>query len=90
VSIQVDTDSFVSRYHLPKVGVLPQPCRVLGHAIAGLGAQSQQSTHISRHTTHVFKSFEIYKRPWPKAKLQDTNMFKVLIYLTWCLRRNLD
>jgi hypothetical protein len=37
----------------------------------------------------VLISFEIYKRPWPKAKLQDTNMLKVLIYLTWCKRRNI-
>jgi hypothetical protein len=38
VSIQVDTDSFVSRYDLPKVGVQPQPCRGLGHTIAAPGA----------------------------------------------------
>jgi hypothetical protein len=39
--IQVNTDLFVSRYDLPKVGVLPHPCRGLGHAIAIPGAQSQ-------------------------------------------------
>jgi hypothetical protein len=83
-------DSFVSRYDLPKVSVLLQPRRGLGHAIATSGAQLQQSMHISRHTTHVYKIFESYKRPWSKAKLQDTNILKVLIYLTWCLRRNLD
>jgi hypothetical protein len=38
----------------------------------------------------MHNSFESYKRPWPKAKLQDTNMLKVLIYLTWCKQRNLD
>jgi hypothetical protein len=90
VSIQVDKDPSVSRYDLPKVGVLPQQCRGLGHAIAASGAQLQQSMHISHHTTYVYKSFESYKRPRPKAKLQDTNMLKVLIYITWCLRRNLD
>jgi hypothetical protein len=44
VSIQVDTDFFVSRYGLPKVGVLLQPCWGLGHAIAAPGAQLQQSS----------------------------------------------
>jgi hypothetical protein len=34
VSIQVDMTLFVNRYDLPKVGVLPQPYRGLGHAIA--------------------------------------------------------
>jgi hypothetical protein len=32
----------------------------------------------------MHNSFESYKRPCPKAKLQGTNMLKVLIYLTWC------
>jgi hypothetical protein len=76
-------DSFVNRYDLPKVGVLLQPNWGLGHTIAASGAQLQQSTHISRHTSHMYKSFESYKRPWPKANLQETNKLKVLIYLTW-------
>jgi hypothetical protein len=90
MSIQVDVDSFISRYDLPKVSVLPQPRWGLGHTIATPGAQLQQLMHTSRHTTHVYKRFESYKRPWPKAKLQDTNILKILIYLTWCLRCNLD
>jgi hypothetical protein len=39
---------------------------------------------------HVYKSFVSYKRPLPTTKLQDANILKVLIYLTRCLRRNLD
>jgi hypothetical protein len=88
--IQVDTDPYVRCYDLPKVGVLPQQYRYLGHAIAASGAQLQQSTCISCYTTLVHKCFNSYKRPWPKAKLQDTNILKVLIYHTWYLRCNLD
>jgi hypothetical protein len=74
VLIQVDTDPHVRCYGRPKVGVPPQQYRDLGHAIAVSGAQSQHSTRISCYTVLVHKSFESYKRPWPKAKLQDTNM----------------
>jgi hypothetical protein len=50
----------------------------------------QQSMHISCYIALVHKSFESYKRLWLKAKLQDTNTLKVLIYPTWYLRRNQD
>jgi hypothetical protein len=89
VSIQVNTD-FISRYDLPKVGVLPEPRRGPGLAIAAPDTQLRQLMCISCHNTHVYTSFESYKRPWAKAKLQDTNILKVLIYLTWYLRCNLD
>jgi hypothetical protein len=46
--------------------------------------------HISCYSALVHKCFGSYKRHWLKAKLQDTNMLKDLIYLTLCLRRNLD
>jgi hypothetical protein len=88
--IQVDTDPYVRCYDLLKVSVLPRQYRDLGRAIAISGAQSQQSTRISCYMALAHKSFKSYNRPWPKAKLQDTNMLKVLIYLTWCKRRNLD
>jgi hypothetical protein len=88
--IQVNTDRYVRCYDLLKVGILPQQYQDLGRAIVVSGAQSQQSTCISCYTVLVHKSFENYKRPWPKAKLQDTNIFKVLIYLTWCKWHNLD
>jgi hypothetical protein len=88
--IQVDTDPYVRCYDLLKVSVLPRQYRDLGRAIAISGAQSQQSTCNSFYTALVRKSFESYKSPWPKAKLQDINMLKVLIYLTWCKKRNLD
>jgi hypothetical protein len=86
VLIQVDTDPYVRCYDLPKVGVLPQQYRDLGQAIAASSAQLQLSTLISCYTTLVHKSFESYKRPWPKAKLQDTTILKVLVYPTWYLR----
>jgi hypothetical protein len=35
------------------------------------------------------QQLQSYKIPWLKAKLQDTNMLKVPVYLTWCMRRNL-
>jgi hypothetical protein len=81
VLIQVDTDPYVRGYDLLKVGVLPRQYPDLGRAIVVSGAQSQQSTHISCYTELVHKSFKSYKRPWPKDKLQDTNMLKVRIYL---------
>jgi hypothetical protein len=56
VLIQVDADLFVSHYDLPTVGVLPQPCRGLGHAIAAPGAKSSQSTHISFHANMCIKA----------------------------------
>jgi hypothetical protein len=90
VSIQVDIDPFVSCYDLPRISVLSQPCQGLGHTIVAPDAQLQQSVHISCRTTHVYKSLDSYKRPWPKAKLQDTNVLRVLIYLPWYLQRNLD
>jgi hypothetical protein len=90
VLIQVGTDPYVRCYNLLKVGVLPRQYRDLGRAITVSGAQSQQSTRISCYTTLVHKSFRRYKKTLAKAKLQDTNMLKVLIYLTWCKRRNLD
>jgi hypothetical protein len=39
---------------------------------------------------HVYKSFAIYKKTLAHVQLQGANILKVLIYLTWCLRCNLD
>jgi hypothetical protein len=58
VSIQVDTDFFISRYDLLQVAALLQPCWGLGHAIIAPCAELQQSTHISCYTSHVYKSFK--------------------------------
>jgi hypothetical protein len=49
--------------------------------------QSQSSIEMSGYPIVMYNS---YKRLWSKAKLQDTNMLKVPIYLTWGVRRNLD
>jgi hypothetical protein len=55
---------------------------------------SRVPNHRNRHTSCYMElvrtSFESNKRPWPNAKLQGTNMLKVLVYLTWCKRRNID
>jgi hypothetical protein len=72
LSIQVDTDFFVSRCDLPKVGVLLQPCWGLGHAITTPSAQLQQSTHISCHANMFIKASQVAKDlgPWPNYKTQ--------------------
>jgi hypothetical protein len=90
VATQVVTGTNVGCYDLPKVGVTPQQHRGLGHAIAVSGAPVTIINRDERlFNTHV-QQVQSYKRPWPKAKLQDTNMLKVPIYLMWCKRRNLD
>jgi hypothetical protein len=90
VVTQVITGTHVRCYDLPKVGATPQQHRDLGHAIAVSGASITVIDGDERlSNTHV-QQLQSYKRPWSKAKLQDTNMLKVLIYLTWCMRRNLD
>jgi hypothetical protein len=90
VLMQDDTDPIPDVMTFLRSAYRHKQCLDLGHAIAVSGAQSQHSTHISCYTPFVHKSLESYKRPWPKAKLQDTNMLKVLICLRLCKRRNLD
>jgi hypothetical protein len=90
VATQVITGTHVGCYDLPKVGVAPQQRRDLGHAIAVSGAPITVIDRDERlFITHI-QQLQSYKRPCLKAKLQDTNMFKVQIHLTWCKRRNLD
>jgi hypothetical protein len=86
---QVFTGIHVRWCDLSKVGATPWQCRDLGHAIA---VSSAPVIVIDRNeqlfSAHI-QQLQSYKRPWLEAKLQGTNMLKVSIYLTWCMRRNL-
>jgi hypothetical protein len=89
VATQVITGTHVGCYDLTKVGVTTQQRRDLGHAVTVSGASIRVIDKDEGIFSARIQQLQSYKRPWPKAKLQDTNMLKVPAYLTWCMRRNL-
>jgi hypothetical protein len=89
MATQVITGTYVECYDLPKVGVMPQKRRDLGHAITISGAAIIMIDRDEGIFRAYIQQLQSYKRPWLKAKLQDTNMLKVPVYLIWCMRCNL-
>jgi hypothetical protein len=76
-------------YDLLKVGIPPQQRRDLGCANVVSGAPITVVDRDERLFGAHIQQLQSYNRPWLTTKLQDTNMLKVPIYLTWCMRRNL-
>jgi hypothetical protein len=86
---QVNTGSFVDFHGLLKVGVLQQPHRDLSHAIATWAPlYNNQDTSFAMQAC-VYKLHKL-QTTMTHGQLQDANILKALIYLEWCLRRNLD